>query len=64
MRKKKIVRIPILRPPLLKFHSENEKMVPCRNIFCDRMAYESEGGYCYIHQCKLNYVEKEIKKDE
>jgi hypothetical protein len=57
----KIIRIPILRPPPLKFHSSDEKMFPCKNPFCNNLAFESE-EYCYEHLCKISYIEKEVKE--
>ena len=57
----KIIRIPILKCPPLKFHSSDEKMVLCKNLFCNDLAFESD-EYCYKHLCKISYIEKEVKK--
>ncbi len=54
------IKIPILPEGMkIRWHEEHERMIPCKNEWCNHWAWENDGGFCYMHMNELEYIEME-----
>jgi len=55
-----IKKTPILPKGMaMRWHREGEKRILCKNEWCSNLAWEDDGGFCYMHMNELEYIELE-----